>query len=122
VLACSLYNTYPLPQQMAGANRALRYTGELINRGLCPLVFPEGNRTRDGAILPFRPGIGMMAVRLRVPVVPVRIKGLYEIYSIHDSWPGRGPVEVSFGRAMTFSEGLRYEEVAEVLAAEIRKL
>ena len=122
VLACSLYNTYPLPQQMAGANRALRYTGELINRGFCPLVFPEGNRTRDGAMLPFRPGIGMMAVRLRVPVVPVRIKGLYEIYSIHDSWPRRGPVEVSFGRAMTFSEGMRYEEVAEVLAAEVRKL
>ena len=121
-LACSLYNTYPLPQQMSGARRALRYTGELINRGFCPLVFPEGNRTRDGAMLPFRPGVGMMAVRLRVPVVPVRIKGLYEIYSIHDSWPRRGPVEVSFGRAMTFPEGMRYEEAAEMLAAEVRKL
>src|SRR5262249_38881124 len=102
--------------------RALRYTGELINRGFCPLVFPEGNRTRDGAMLPFRPGIGMMAVRLRVPIVPVRIRGLYEIYSIHDSWPRRGPVEVSFGQALRFSEGIGYEEVAKVLAAEVRKL
>jgi long-chain acyl-CoA synthetase len=122
MLARSLYNTYPLPQQMAGARRALRYTGELIDRGYCPLVFPEGNRTRDGAMLPFRPGIGMMAVRLRVPVVPVRVKGLYEIYSIHDSWPRRGPVEVSIGSPMTFSEDTRYEDVAEALAQAVRKL
>ena len=122
LLACSLYDTYPLPQQMAGARRALRQTGELINHGFCPLVFPEGNRTRDGAMLPFRPGVGMMAVRLRVPVVPVRIQGLYEIYSIHDSWPRRGPVEVSFGKPMTFPEGTRYEEAAEALEIEVRKL
>jgi len=122
MLACTLYNTYPLPQQMAGARRALRYTGELINRGFCPLVFPEGNRTRDGAMLPFRPGVGMMAVRLRIPVVPIRIKGLYEIYSIHDWWPRRGPVEVSFGKPMTFGENARYEDAAEKLETEIRNL
>jgi long-chain acyl-CoA synthetase len=121
-LACTLYNAYPLPQQMTGARRALRYTGDLTDRGFCPLVFPEGNRTRDGVMLPFRPGVGLMAVRLRVPVVPVRIKGLYEIYSIHDSWPRRGPVQVSFGRAVTFPEGTRYEEAAEALSFEVSKL
>jgi long-chain acyl-CoA synthetase len=107
---------------MAGARRALRYTGELINRGFCPLVFPEGRRTPDGAMLSFRPGVGMMAARLCVPVVPVRIKGLYEIYSIHDSWPRRGAVEVSFGQPMTFAEGMRYEQIAEDLARAIHRL
>jgi 1-acyl-sn-glycerol-3-phosphate acyltransferase len=107
---------------MAGARRALRYTGELINRGFCPLVFPEGSRTHDGAMMPFRPGVGMMAVRLRVPIIPVRIRGLYEIYPIHQWWPRRGPVEVSFGKAMTFAEGMRYEEIAEAVAREIRQL
>jgi long-chain acyl-CoA synthetase len=91
-LACSLYNAYPLPQQMAGTRRALAYTGELINRAYCPIVFPEGLRTSDGKMQKFRPGIGMMVVRMQVPVVPIRLTGLYEIYSLHDSWPRRGPV------------------------------
>jgi 1-acyl-sn-glycerol-3-phosphate acyltransferase len=73
-------------------------------------------------MLPFRPGVGMMAVRLRVPVIPIRIKGLYEIYSIHDSWPGRGPVEVVIGKPITFLEDMRYEDAAEMLAVKIREL
>ncbi len=121
-LACTLYNTYPLPQQMAGTRRALRYTGELINRGFCPLIFPEGNRTHDGEMQPFRPGVGMMAIRLHTAVVPVRVKGLYEIYSIHDWWPRRGPVQVSFGKPMTFAEATSYEEAAKAIENELRKL
>src|SRR5262249_974827 len=46
-LACLIYNAYPLPQQMSGTLRALAYTGDLINRGYCPIVFPEGLRTSD---------------------------------------------------------------------------
>src|SRR5262249_28952047 len=90
-LACLMYNAYPLPQQMSGTRRALAYTGELVNRGYCPIVFPEGLRTSDGTLQKFRPGIGMMTIRLRVPVVPIQLSGLYEIYSLHDSWPRLGP-------------------------------
>src|SRR5262249_4652945 len=67
-LACALYNAYPLPQQMSGIRRALAYTGQLINRRYCPIVFPEGLRTSDGVLQRFRPGIGLMAVRLHVTV------------------------------------------------------
>jgi long-chain acyl-CoA synthetase len=114
-LSCSLYNAYPLPQQMSGTRRALAYTGELVNRGYCPIVFPEGLRTSDGKLQKFRPGIGMMAVRLGVPIVPLRLSGLYEIYSIHDSWPRRGPVQVSISRPLTFDARTTYEEAARRL-------
>ena len=79
-LATGLFNAYPLPQRMAGVRRALKYTGELIDEGYCPLVFPEGARTTDGTMQPFKTGIGLMATRLRVPVVPIHIAGLFEIY------------------------------------------
>jgi len=120
-LACLLYNAYPLPQQMSGTRRALAYTGDLINRGYCPLVFPEGLRTSDGKLQPFRPGIGMMVVRLRVPVVPIRIAGLYEIYSVHDSWPRRGPIHVSIGPPQWFGAETAYEDAARCLEAIIRE-
>jgi 1-acyl-sn-glycerol-3-phosphate acyltransferase len=99
-LTTTLFNAYPLPQHMAGVRRALKYTGELIDKGYCPLVFPEGKRTADGALQPFKSGIGLMATRLRAPVVPIHLAGLFEVYSIHDSWPRRGIVRVKIGRPL----------------------
>jgi long-chain acyl-CoA synthetase len=121
-LSCSIYNAYPLPQQMSGTRRALTYTGDLINRGYCPIVFPEGLRTLDGKLQKFRPGIGMMAVRLGVPVVPMRLSGLYDIYSPHDSWPRRGPVRVSIGEAMSFGVNTPYDEAADRIEEAVKNL
>ena len=120
-LALGLFNAYPLPHEMAGVRRALNYTGELIKRGYCPLVFPEGLRSPDGTLKPFRPGIGMMAIRLRVPIVPIYIEGLYEVYSVDDSWPKRGPVRVSFGTSIEFTSGT-YDEVAQTIRRAVEDL
>jgi long-chain acyl-CoA synthetase len=121
-LACLIYNAYPLPQKMSGTRRALAYTGELISRGFCPIVFPEGLRTSDGKMQLFRPGIGMMAVRLRVPIVPIRISGLYEIYSVHDFWPKIGSVSVSIGTPLSFSADTSYADAARQIEEAVRKL
>lgn len=118
----SIFNTYPLPQVMAGARRALKYTGELISRGYCPLVFPEGELTPDGRIRPFRPGIGMMAVQLRVPIVPIYIEGLFKVYSKHDSWPKRGPARLSIGQPLDFPTGTPYESAAQKVQQAVEKL
>jgi long-chain acyl-CoA synthetase len=121
-LACSLYNAYPLPQQMPGTRAALAYTAGLVNRGYCPIVFPEGLRTEDGTMRQFRPGIGMMAVRLRVPIVPIRIRGLYEIYSLHDSWPRRGPIHISIGPPLFFPSDTKYEDAVRQLEEVVNSL
>src|SRR4029077_7139825 len=113
---------YPLPQQMSGTRRALTYTGSLVNRGYCPIVFPEGNRTPDGTVKPFRPGVGMLAVRLRVPIVPIRLSGLYEIYSVHDSWPRRGPVHVCIGKPISFAADTAYEDAARELEEALKQM
>jgi 1-acyl-sn-glycerol-3-phosphate acyltransferase len=121
-LACGLFNAYPLPQKMGGARRALRYTGELIDRGYCPLVFPEGERTPSGRMLPFKSGIGLMARRLGVPIVPVYLEGVYEVYSMHHEWPAPGRVVVSFGRPLRFEASGDYLEAARVVEAAVRAL
>jgi len=122
VLARTLYNAFPLPQEMAGTRRTFEYAAELIRRGYCPLVFPEGRRTRDGNLQIFRPGIGMMAVRLRIPVVPIYIGGMYEIYSRDDSWPKTGPVRVSIGKPMRFSADTRIEDATAAVRDAIEDL
>src|SRR5512145_1524604 len=70
-LSSFFFNAFPLPQREAGARQTLRYVGDLLGRGFSVLIFPEGRRTEAGEINPFRPGIGMMAAKLAVSVVPV---------------------------------------------------
>jgi long-chain acyl-CoA synthetase len=122
VLAGLIFNVYPLPQQMSGVRRALRTTGELVSRGYCPLIFPEGHRTSDGSIHAFQAGVGLMAVRLRIPVVPILLKGLYEVYSVHDSWPKAGPVDVFIGAPLEFASNTDYADAAAEIERAVRSL
>jgi long-chain acyl-CoA synthetase len=96
-LACFYFNTFPIPQREAGARHTLRYMGELTGGGWSILIFPEGVRSETGNIREFRGGIGMIASRLDVPVVPVRLDGVDRV--LHTTWkmarPGR--VRVAFG-------------------------
>ncbi|MFQ5793177.1 MAG: lysophospholipid acyltransferase family protein [Acidobacteriota bacterium] len=121
-LACSLVNAYPLPQTMTGVRRSLRFTGELVEAGYCPLVYPEGERSRDGGLRPFKPGIGLMAVRLKVPVVPVHLEGMFQILSMHDSWPKTGAVRMRVGAPLRFEGDRDYEEATQEVEKAVREL
>jgi long-chain acyl-CoA synthetase len=120
--ALTLFNAYPLPQKMAGARRALRYSGALVDAGFSILIYPEGTRTPDGAMLHFQPGVGLMTQKLGVPVVPVRLRGLFEVYSIHHDWPEVKPVKVSFGKPLRFEPGESFAAVAARVEREVRAL
>ncbi len=104
-LVCLCFNAFPIPQHEAGARETLRYAGELVSQGKSVLLFPEGVRTRTGEIGEFRAGIGMMAAKLRVRVVPVKIEGLDRVLPQGAKWPRPGRVRVAFGRPMQLAGG-----------------
>jgi long-chain acyl-CoA synthetase len=120
-LAALFFNAFPLPQREAGARQTLRYIGEVVDDGCSVLIFPEGRRTETGAIDVFKPGIGMIASRLEIPVVPVRIEGLDKV--LHHTWrmarPGR--VRVAFGAPMRLT-GDDYEALARQVEEAVRGL
>jgi long-chain acyl-CoA synthetase len=120
-LACFYFNTFPIPQREAGARHTLRYMGELTGRGWSILIFPEGVRSETGTIREFRGGIGMIASRLDVPVVPVRLDGVDRI--LHPSWvmarPGR--VRVAFGAPLRL-RGDDYAALARQVEESVRSL
>jgi long-chain acyl-CoA synthetase len=120
-LAALFFNAFPLPQREAGARQTLRYIGEVIEDGFSVLIFPEGKRSTSGEIDRFRPGIGMIASRLKVPVVPVRIEGLDRV--LHHTWsmarPGR--VRVAFGAPLVLT-GEDYELLAKQVEDAVRGL
>jgi long-chain acyl-CoA synthetase len=120
-LSTLFFNAFPLPQREAGARQTLRYIGDVLGDGFSVLIFPEGERSETGQITRFRPGIGMIASRLGVPVVPVRIDGVDRV--LHPSWkmarPGR--VRVAFGAPMRLT-GDDYEALAKQVESAVRRL
>ena len=115
-LAAFYFNAFPLPQREAGARQTLTYAGELAGDGWSILIFPEGERSATGDIKPFRGGIGMMASRLDIPVVPVRLDGVDRV--LHMKWKMAKPghVRVAFGAPMR----LRGDDYA-ALAANVER-
>jgi len=86
------------PFSPASFRRSFAYTGELIENNYCPLIFPEGQRTKTGKTGPFREGIGHLALGIRVPVVPIRLRGTFELMPPASSFPKRGDVSVHIGK------------------------
>jgi long-chain acyl-CoA synthetase len=120
-LAALFFNAFPLPQREAGARQTLRYVGDLLAHDFSILIFPEGKRSDTGEIGRFLPGIGMMASKLDVPVVPVRIVGLDKV--LHHSWrmarPGRA--RVVFGAPLRLA-GDDYEALTRQVEDAVRGL
>ena len=115
-LVIAFFNVFPLPQR-AGFRKSFAFAGELVDRGWSVLVFPEGARTVDGEMAPFRAGIGLLAMRLGLPVVPMRIEGLYELKRAGKKWARPGEIRVTIGAPVRFGE----EEAAEKIAGELQQ-
>jgi len=120
-LSSLFFNAFPLPQREAGARQTLRYIGDLITDGWSILIFPEGKRTLEGEINPFRPGIGMIGARLGVPVVPVRLEGLDKVLHQKAKMATPGPARVTFGAPLTL-RGEDYAALASDVERAVRSL
>jgi 1-acyl-sn-glycerol-3-phosphate acyltransferase len=83
-------------QDVSAIKRVLKALKE--ERGL--ILFPEGTRTLDGRLQPAKPGVGFIACKTQVPVVPVRIFGSFEAFGKQDGLRLGTPVSVVFGRAL----------------------
>lgn len=74
------------------------------DRGL--LVFPEGQRSVDGTLKPFRHGIGILACELSAPVIPIWIEGTFQAWPVGAWWPRPYPVSLAVGRPVIVTREL----------------
>ncbi len=120
-LVTLLFNAFPIPQTETGARQSIRYMGELVEEGWSILIFPEGERTLTGEVGRFLPGVGLIASRLQLPLIPIRLRGLHRVLHRTATWPHPGPVEVNFGPPVT-RKGETYPALAQKLEEVIRNL
>ncbi|HXM47232.1 MAG TPA: AMP-binding protein [Pyrinomonadaceae bacterium] len=115
------FNVFAMPQK-SGFRRSFMFAGEAMDHGFNLMVFPEGQRTKHGALNPFMPGTGLLIQKLDAPVVPMRINGLWELKKAdrHFAWPGE--VSVIIGEPVKYSRQQDAQAIAADLAARVRGL
>jgi len=111
-----------------GFKKIMENIGKMIDEGWYILIYPEGRVTADGNIKEFEPGIGVIALDMEVPVVPVRVKGLFNIlrngiipWGHLPEWP---LIEVSYGRSLKFkkSEYNECRKVSSMIEKDVKEL
>jgi long-chain acyl-CoA synthetase len=116
VLGVSLLNLFPLPRE-AGFRESFAFAGETVDRGYSVLLFPEGRHTEDGKMRPFRAGIGLLANNLRIPVVPMRIDGLFELKRAGKRFARPHAIRIKIGPPIRFEP----ERDPQWIAGELQK-
>src|ERR1041385_3843475 len=119
-LGAALFNVFSLPRQ-SGFRQSFTYAGEAMDRGFSVLVFPEGAETTNGQLRPFRQGIGLLASELNVPVVPIMLRGLFELKQRHQFFVRPGAVSVTFGDPINFPPTQKPTEITKALEVAFRK-
>jgi long-chain acyl-CoA synthetase len=122
-LVIALFNVFPLPQ-FSGFRESFRYAGESVDRGYSVLVFPEGevNNTDTGEMAAFQSGIGVLAQNLRIPILPMRLDGVWQMKRQHRRLARIGEITVRIGAPIAFPPDTTPEKIARELESQVRKL
>ncbi len=85
-------------------NKALQMSAYVIKNKKSLCIFPEGGRSFDDSIMPFKKGIGVLALELNIPVIPAFIKGTFEALPRGAKFIKASKVEVFFGMPVYLSD------------------
>lgn len=110
--------------------RALKNVIDLLQHGNIVLIFPEGTRSPDGNLLPGHAGIGYVALKAGVPIVPMYIKGAHNILPRDAKFIRLAKARIIIGEPIYLDTWLRkeriersdYQEVADLVMNRIKHL
>ena len=99
----------------------IRLVKELLNAGISVLFFPEGTRSKDGQLLPFKPGGFAVAVETGVPVVPVTVNGSRAIMPSGDWKVRAGEIEIVLSEPIRIDPHLSKKTAREALLLKVQE-
>lgn len=116
-----ILNIFPFSR---GGNikQSLKLTGKLLDKGISIGIYPEGTRSINGEIGTFKLGIGLIASNMKVPIVPVKIKGLFDILPKGKKFPCFGKTAVYFGKPIIAGNRESYIKIARDIENAVKKL
>lgn len=124
--AAHLLNALPVWRKNAGRHGLSDLRKRLVEDKAIYLLFPEGARSRDGEMKPFKAGLGMLIAGTAVPVVPCYLDGPLEAFPPGSRWPVGHRVRLRVGAARSFPEAKNDREgwdvITRTMEADVRRL
>lgn len=120
-LGAALFNVFSLPRE-SGFRQSFAYAGEAVDHGWSILIFPEGAETKDGKLQPFKAGIGLLASELNIPVIPIMMRGLFELKQRRQYFVRPGTVSITFGDPIQLSRDSTPAEITRALELTLKSL
>jgi 1-acyl-sn-glycerol-3-phosphate acyltransferase len=90
-------------KNLPAATAALKKGAAALKEGAVLMAFPEGTRTKDGTIGPFKKGLFMLAIEAGVPIVPCAMDGAGQVLPVKGWHPRPGVIRVKFGAPIATS-------------------
>jgi long-chain acyl-CoA synthetase len=111
------------PVARAGDGRpVVEHCARLRERGWSMMFFPEGTRSTTGQIGPLKHGAGLIALKLGLPIVPIRTRGLFEAMPKGRLLPRPGRASIQFGTPIDFGPSTPMPHVTASIAAALNAL
>ena len=109
------FNAFPVDRGGMKGNRGI--SGRLLAEDVPLLIFPEGTRSRTGAMAKFKTGVAALSITHGVPVLPIALVGAYAAmpYGARVPVPGRPDVHVVFGTPLRAHGGESVPQFSERL-------
>lgn len=102
--------------------KSLRTSIEILRQGRSIILFPEGFLSMDGKLQELRTGIAHIAAESGAPIVPVYIRGAFEVMPSGKYLPKPGRIAITIGRAFVVDESLKKDTPGETYLAILKKL
>ena len=95
-LLMRMFGAFPVNLDVAADASAQREAIELLRKGRALVIFPEGGRTKNGKLMPFKMGAFRLALSHGIPIVPVTIKGAESIWPVGRVFPRPGRLTITY--------------------------
>ena len=122
MLVSLFLNAFAFERKGTGCYASLAHAQQLLARGHSLLIFPEGTRTEDGQIRHFKQGVGRLALKASVSVVPTWIGGTFAALPKGSYFPRYHQVVVKFGTPMCFAVDCDPTFIAAEIERQVRIL
>lgn len=104
------------------AMKSLDKAAGRVKKGLSVVIYPEGTRTIDGSIGEFKRGMFFLADKAKADIVPVTLKGTYEIMPMGSSRVRPGVVEMIIGKPVEYKKDKQLlEELRSTIVSNFTK-
>jgi 1-acyl-sn-glycerol-3-phosphate acyltransferase len=124
--AAGLLNALPLWRHKCGSHSLAELRDRLLQQPCVYILFPEGTRSRNGEMAPFKPGLGLLVAQTNVPVVPCHLDGTFEALPPHRRWPRLHKITLRIGEPLQFSdapnEKVGWQEVVRSAEKAVRNV